>query len=259
MNQYLIKLTVSTEERYLAGRLDDLAQKALQGISVRSDFLDLRQQVLGEAVAVQYADIVWKMDGGYEAAERKRLLLAPVWVDEDAMDNHIQYIQIKPTDKKETSLGHRDYLGAIMNLGIKREKVGDILVQDQEAYCLVDESLTDYLCRQLERVGRSKVITSCIDEEGLCLPQSEPLQINCTISSLRLDAVLAAACKISRSEAADLIEAGRVQINHQVIEKIAASVKENDLLSVRGQGRIRLEAVEGLSRKGRCRVRLSKW
>ncbi|NLF44682.1 MAG: hypothetical protein GX581_01290 [Syntrophomonadaceae bacterium] len=259
MNQYLIKLTVNTEERYLAGRLDDLAQKALQGISVTSDFLDLRQQVLGEAVAVQYADMVWKMDGGYESAERKRLLLAPAWVDDDAMDNHIQYIQIKPTDRKKTSLEHRDYLGAILNLGIKREKIGDILVQEQEAYCLVDASLTDYLCRQLERVGRSRVITSSIEIEELCLPQPKPVPINCTISSLRLDAVLAAACKISRSEAADLIEGGRVQINHQITEKTAVSVKENDLLSVRGQGRIRLEAVEGLSRKGRCRVRLSKW
>ena len=78
MNQYLINLTVNAEERYLVARLDELAQKALQGISVRSDFLDLRQQTLGEAVAVQYADIIWKMDGGFDAAERKRLLLAPV-------------------------------------------------------------------------------------------------------------------------------------------------------------------------------------
>lgn len=259
MNQYLMNLTANMEERYLVARLYELAQKALQGISGRSDFLDLRQQTLGEAVAVQYADIVWKMDGGFEEAERKRLLLSPAWEDEDDMDNHIQYIQIKPTDKKETSLGHRDYLGAIMTLGIKREKFGDILVQEREAFCVVDESLTDYLCQQLERVGHSKVVTDKINREDLRLSESEPTQINCTISSLRLDAVLAAACKISRSEAADLIEAGRVQLNHQVIEKIAASVKLDDLLSVRGLGRIRLDEIGGLSKKGRCRVRISRW
>ena len=259
MNQYLINLTANMEERYLVARLDELAQKALQGISVRSDFLDLRQQVLGEAVAVQYADIIWKMDGGFEAAERKRLLLSPAWEDADDMDNHIHYILIKPTDKKETSLGHRDYLGAIMNLGIKREKIGDILVQEREAYAMVDESLTNYLCQQLERVGHSKVVTEKINGAVLSLPESEPLQINCTIPSLRLDAVLAAACKISRSDAVTLIEAGRVQLNHQVIEKSAAVVKVDDLLSVRGQGRIRLDEVQGVSKKGRYRVRISRW
>ncbi|HNX28931.1 MAG TPA: YlmH/Sll1252 family protein [Syntrophomonadaceae bacterium] len=259
MNQYLINLTVNTEERYLAARLDDLAQQALQGNSVRSDFLDLRQQTLGEAVAVQYADILWKMDGGFDAAERKRLLLGPVWEDEEAMDNHIEYIQIKPTDKNETSLGHRDYLGAIMNLGIKREKFGDILVHEREAFVLVDKSLTDYLCQQLERVGHSRVVTERINREDLRLPKSEPAQINCTIPSLRLDAVLATACKISRSEAAALIEAGRVQLNHQVTEKIAAPIKVDDLLSVRGQGRIRLDEIQGISKKGRYRVRIFRW
>ena len=259
MNQYLINLTVNAEERYPVARLDELAQKALQGISQRSDFLDLRQQALGEAVAVQYTDILWKMDGGFDTAERKRLLLAPVWEDEEAMDNHIEYLQIRPTDKNETSLGHRDYLGAIMNLGIKRENIGDILVHEREAFVLVDKSLTDYLCQQLERVGHSKVITERINREDLRLPESEPAQINCTVPSLRLDAVLAAACKISRSEAAALIEAGRVQLNHQVTEKIAVPVKVDDLLSVRGQGRIRLDEIGGLSKKGRCRVRLSRW
>ncbi len=259
MNQYLINLTVNAEERYLVARLDELAQKALQGISVRSDFLDLRQQTLGEAVAVQYADIIWKMDGGFDTAERKRLLLAPVWEVEEAMDNHIEYLQIKPTDKNENTLGHRDYLGAIMNLGIRREKFGDILVHERDAFVLVDKSLTDYLCQQLERVGHSKVITERISREDLRLPESEPLTINCTIPSLRLDAVLAAACKISRSEATALIESGRVQLNHQVTEKIAVPVKVDDFLSVRGQGRIRLDEVLGVSKKGRYRVRISKW
>jgi RNA-binding protein YlmH len=258
MNQYLINLTVNTEEKYLAARLDDLAQKALQGISVRSDFLDLRQQIIGEAVAVQYEDLLWKMDGGFKGAERKRLLFYPTWVTED-INNHIDYIKITPTDKKVTSLSHRDYLGSIMNLGVKREKFGDILVHDRGAYCIIDRSLTDYLCQHLERVGRSKVITETISREDLQLPQSEPAQINCTIPSLRLDAVLAAACKISRSDAAALIEAGKVQLNHQIIEKTAAPVKADDLLSVRGQGRIRLDEVGGLSKKGRYRVRLSRW
>jgi len=257
MHQYLINLAANTEERLLTARMDELAQKALQGISGRTDFLDLRQQLLGEAVAAQYAEILWRLDGGFEAAERKRLLLAPGW--EDDMDNHIQYIRIMSTDKKGISPGHRDYLGAIMNLGVKREKIGDILVQEREAFAMVDLSLTDYLCQQLDRVGHNKVIAEQINKEDLRLAESEPQLISCTIPSLRLDAVLATACRISRSEATSLIESGRVRVNHQVIEKNAAAIEAEDILSVRGQGRIHVDAIEGLSKKGRYRVRLSKW
>lgn len=257
MNQYILNLTSSSEERYLVAHIDELAQKASQGISMRTGFLDLRQQVLGEAVAVQYADISWKMYGGFEGAERKRLLLSPEW--EYDMDDHIHCIQIKPTDKNETSLGHRDYLGAIMNLGINREKIGDILVKEREAYVMVDEILSVYLCQQLERVGHSRVETARIDRKNLIPPKSEPIQINCTIHSLRLDAVLAAALRISRSEAVSLIEAGWVQLNHQVIEKGAASIKAKDLLSIRGKGRICVDEVGDLTKKGRYRVCLSRW
>jgi RNA-binding protein YlmH len=197
------------------------------------------------------------MDGGFQTAERKRLLFAPSW--DDDIDNHINCIRITSTDKKGISPGHRDYLGAIMNLGVKREKIGDILVQEREAFALVDQSLTDYLCQQLERVGHNKVNTEQMNKEDLHLAESEPQQISCTIPSLRIDAVLAAACRISRSEATSLIEAGRVRLNHQIIEKNAASIEAEDLLSVRGQGRIHVDAIEGLSKKGRYRVRLSKW
>jgi len=258
MNQYLMNLAVNTEEKQLLARLDELARKASQGIAGRSDFLDLRQQVLGEAVAAQYPEIIWQMDGGFEGAERKRLLLAPAWENDD-LDHHIQCLHIKSTDKMGASPGHRDYLGAIMNLGLKREKFGDILVQEREAFVMADRSLSDYLCQQLERVGHSKVVTEAVDMKEPPLPEAAPQQINCTVSALRLDAVLAAACRISRAEAAELIAAGQVRLNHQVTEKNAALLEEEDLLSVRGYGRIRVDKVEGVSKKGRLRVRLSKW
>ncbi len=258
MNQYLLNLAVNAEEKQLLARLDELARKALQGTAGRSDFLDLRQQVLGEAVAAQYGEIVWLMDGGFEGAERKRLLLGPAWENE-ALDHHIQCLHIKSTDKIGSSPGHRDYLGAIMNLGLKREKFGDILVQEREAFIMADRSMSGYLCQQLERVGHGKVVTETVDINDLPLLEAAPQQISCTVSALRLDAVLAAACRLSRAAAAELIEAGQVRLNHQVTEKNASLLEEADLISVRGYGRIRVDAVEGISKKGRLRVRLSKW
>ncbi|MBP1760786.1 MAG: RNA-binding protein [Firmicutes bacterium] len=258
MNQYLLNLAVNAEERQLLARLDELARKASQGTAGRSDFLDLRQQVLAEAVAAQYGEIVWQIDGGFEGAERKRLLLGPAWENDD-LDNQIQCLHIKSTDKMGSSPGHRDYLGAIMNLGLKREKFGDILVQEREAFVMADRSMSAYLCQQLERVGHSKVTTEVIAMKDLQLPEAAPQQITCTVSALRLDAVLAAACRISRAAAVELIEAGQVRLNHQVIEKNASLLEEADLLSVRGYGRIRVDEVEGVSKKGRLRIRLSKW
>lgn len=257
INNYLMNLAANAEERHLIARIDELARKVSQGIESRTDFLDLRQQALGEAVALQYPDLNWIMDGGFEGAERKRLLLFPAW--NEAADSQIQFIRITPADKKETSLGHRDYLGAILNIGIKREKTGDILVREREAYAAVDQSLADYLCQHLERVCHSRVVSEKVDFEAVGLPTIEPMRVGCTIPSLRMDAVLAAGSRISRSEASALIESGRVRLNHQITEKCSAPIKEGDVLSIRGLGRIRLDEVEGLSKKGRFRIQLSKW
>ena len=123
---------------------------------------------------------------------------------------------------------------------------------------MADRSMSEYLCQQLERVGHGKVITEAVGLKDLPFSEAAPQQITCTVSALRLDAVLAAACRISRAAAAELIEAGQVRLNHQLTEKNAFSLKEGDLLSVRGYGRIRVGAVEGVSKKGRLRVRLSK-
>lgn len=257
MNEFLNNLVRNDDEKRLLGRLQGLIVKASHGLAGLSDFLDLRQQDLAGAAAVNGENIKWNLDGGYAEAERKRLTVYPAW-DSDS-DAGIAYIKISHKEYPGQSIGHRDYLGAILNLGLKREKLGDIVVQDQNAFIIVDESMAGFICQQLTRVKHSSVRAEMISKDELVYnpPRLTDLQLN--LSSLRLDAAIAAVFKLSRSQVEGYIERGEARINHLEILKPSAGIKLGDLVSVRGLGRFRLEEIGGLSRKGRQYVKICRW
>lgn len=257
MNEYLRNLARNEDEKRFIARSNELVIRAVQGATVLSDFLDLRQQELVKAVAVNEPLIKYHLDGGYEEAERKRLLLYPDW--EETADAWIACLKIHMQEFQASSLGHRDCLGALMSLGIKREKLGDIAVQDKTAFVFADAGLADYISQQLQRVGNSSVSVNRINPDEFVFHAPEPKMIRVSLASLRLDAAIAAAYNLSRSDVNDLIAAGHVKINQLEVYKAALPVKTGDLISVRGQGRFRLEALGGMSRKNRCWVQLSVW
>lgn len=219
--------------------------------------MDLRQQELARAAAVNESGIGWRLWGGYEDAERKRLVVYPEWEAEG--QDKIACLRISCKDFKDQSIGHRDYLGAVLNLGIKREKLGDIAVQEGKAYLFADLGLADYICQQLERVKNTSVAVESIDMCEFIFQTPELGIVKASLASLRLDAAVAAAFNLSRANVETLIQAGNVKINQMETTKPSAAIKEGDLVSVRGQGRFRLEEVGGLSRKGRYHVQISRW
>ncbi len=256
INDYLNRLARNDDEKRLIGRINELVKKAAHG-SAASDFLDLRQQELAQAVAVNESAVGWDLQGGYEAAERKRLVVYPEW--EINSQAGIACLRISYSEFKNVSIGHRDYLGAVLNLGIKREKLGDIVLQDSNAFLFVDIGLTDFICQNLLRVKHSNVSVEMMEQEAFIF-QSPVLQtIKVSLASLRLDAAVAAAYNLSRSDVDVLIEAGHVKINQLEVNKYSAPIKTGDLVSVRGQGRFRLEVIGGISRKGRYYVEISRW
>ena len=257
MNDYLVKSARNDDEKRLIVRLQELVQKASQGACRQSDFLDLRQQELAQAAAVNESAIGWYLDGGYEEAERKRLVVYPEW--ESEANARIVYLRISHKDFKEQSLGHRDYLGAILNLGIKRERLGDIVVQNGGAFLIVDTDLADYICQQLTRVKHSSVVAEIIPCEDFIFEPPELTTLQLSLASLRLDAAVAAAFNLSRSKIDAIIEGGNVKLNQLEMFKGSAPVKVGDLISVRGIGRFRLEEIGGISRKGRYHVQISRW
>ena len=155
---------------------------------------------------------------------------------------------------KFASPGHRDLLGASMGLGLERETMGDIAMAAwRGSDCAVLFALpevADYIAANLDSAGRASLKVDPVDE----LPELKPpegAELRVTVQNFRLDAVLAAACRLSRSEAQKLILAGLVKLNHVPSLHTDARLDEGDLISARGYGRIKVVAFQGESRRGR--------
>lgn len=195
-------------------------------------------------------------DGGYENAERKLCLFLPPYADAESAasdeDNPLRILKIQ--NKAKAELSHRDYLGALLSLGITRDVLGDIVVNSDTAYLLCHADILPYLLLNFERAGAHPLILQEIAREEIALPEEKGEERNGTVSALRLDALAALAFRISREEAKRKIDAGLAAVNHLATEKPDAVCTEGDLLSLRGHGRARLKKIGGESRKGRIFV-----
>lgn len=233
-------------------RLDELALRAAySGAPAFTRFLEPNMPDLVRAAANRAGAHV-AFYGGFEDAERQ---VAGFYADEppEQADFPVAVLRID-WNAKFAHPGHRDLLGAAMGLGIERETLGDVALGRRNgapcAYLFCLDEVADYVCASFESAGRASVKVSRADETPDILPpEGEHLRL--TVQNERLDAVLAAACRLSRSEAQRLIAAGLVKLNHVPNLHSDARLKEGDLISARGQGRIRVEEFQGESRRGR--------
>ncbi|MBQ8506427.1 MAG: RNA-binding protein [Clostridia bacterium] len=196
--------------------------------------------------------------GGYDGAERR---IAAFYTDEapEAWEYPIACLELK-WNPKYAAPGHRDLLGAVMGLGLERDATGDIAMGAQEgtAYLFCHRDVESYICGNLESAGRASLKVKSFDGVPALKPP-EGVELRVTVSSERLDAVIAAGLRLSRSEAQKLIEAGLVKRSHMIELRGDIHLEEGDLLSIRGHGRMRITAFEGQTRKGRLAVRLFKY
>ena len=199
-------------------------------------------------------------NGGYENAERRMA----AFYDGEAPgpgDYPMQALRIA-WNAKFANPAHRDLLGAVMGLGIERDATGDIAMGEYRgapcAYLFAARDLADYIAANLESAGRAAVKVVPAAEEPKLLPP-EGTEMRVTVQNERLDAVLAAGCRLSRSEAQKLVTAGLVKLNHVVNLRSDARVGEGDLISARGYGRLKVLALRGESRRGRQIVSLFRY
>ena len=155
-------------------------------------------------------------------------------------------------------LSHRSVLGSILGLGIAREKIGDIIINGNNAVVFAIDSVVELILNDLKFVGREKVKTQLIDFLEIIVPEKEEKIIDTTVASLRLDAILSSALGISREKSCDLIESEKVSVNYKLVTSVKKQVIEGDLLSVRGYGRIVLAEVKGESKSGRIKIKINK-
>ena len=156
-------------------------------------------------------------------------------------------------------LTHRDFLGSILGQGLDREKVGDILVGEGSCDIWVFRELSSYLLQNLTGAGRARLRVEEISLSDIEAPEKQVREVRDTVSSLRLDAVLATGFSTSRGKAADLISAGRVELNHRPCVKADRTVSEGDVMTCRGLGKCVLKEVSGLSKKGRTMIVMERY
>ena len=229
---------MNKEELLLQKRLAELSRIAYtREIVTFSEFLNLNELNILHTTPKDMLLSHYKTYGGYGLSERQMAAFLP-----DALYYDYQYpiqiIEISPVNRKfAEELSHRDYLGAVMNLGIERCKLGDILIEDGKAILFAKEELAGYIMEHLTRIRHTTVKTSILSAfEDSYEPRYEELKG--TVASVRLDTVLSLAYPLSRSKITGLIEGARVFVNGKLVTSNGYRLKEGDILSVRKMGRI---------------------
>ena len=244
------------KDEFFLKRIRELANLSYQrDIVTFSDFLNLNEQNMVSSLKQQFPQVVMETFGGYDNAERQMVAFHP-----DALAFTWEYpvdcLKIEPKSLKfAETLTHRDYLGALLNLGVDRSVVGDILVQENTAWFFCINKMTDFFLENLCRVRHTNIlITKVNDPEEFPHPNLE--SINGTCASVRLDSLIALAFKASRSSMVSYIESGQVFVNGKLITSNGYEPKEGDIVSVRGKGRFIFDGVSHQTKKGRCGVRI---
>lgn len=213
-----------------------------------TDFFDPYEVHLGKSILNRFNDITYVEYGGYDSSERKIISVYPSYMDPDSLEQSL--VCLKVTGDLST-LSHKDYLGALLNLGIKREKVGDILVHRDYGYIIVKYEIGDFILYNLDKIGNKNVNITNIPFRDLEIPIVEYKELKKSLTSLRVDLVISEAFNLSRKESMDIIKKGFVKVNWEPIDKPAKEINLADIVSVRGYGRFVLYGIDGLSRKGR--------
>lgn len=217
-------------------------------ITEATDFLDPYERHLAKSILNRFMDINYLEMGGLSTAERKIIVIYPDYLDSSNIPEFLSYIRI--TGSLE-GLSHKDYLGAILGLGVKRSKIGDILVNEAHTSIILKKEVKDFVLLNLDKIGSKKVFVEEITYELLEEPLISYNELKKTLSSYRLDVFISAVYNISRQDSLDLIRSGYVKVNWEPILKSSKELNVGDMVSVRGYGRSILHSVEGVSRKGK--------
>lgn len=239
----------SDKDKLFISKLDDavfLCQKRQKPYFF--SFLSEAEQAQAERYLKSVGFNSYSFFGGYGQSERKVLCLD---FYEDNPEFPISAVQFsfRPADK----LTHRDFLGALMSLGIERETVGDILVEDGRCVVFVKSEIAGYIKSQISKIGRAGVKVGDADLNSL--PKGRGVEEKSVIvSSARLDNIVAAVSGLSREKTKSVILSGGVTLNFIECTNISKTVNEGDTLTIRGKGKFKINGVLGETKKHRIRI-----
>lgn len=217
-----------------------------------TDFMDPYERKLAKSILSQFMDISYKEFGGLDNSERKTIVIYPDYYRHEDIQTPIESLMLKGYID---NLTHRDFLGAILNLGINRDKVGDILIHRSHAQLVVKSEIANFISMNLERIGRERIKVSKIKLSDIQPGEIDYKEKFKTVSSLRLDVIISSVLNISRNDSKKIILTERVKVNWEPIDRIFKELEEGDMISVKGYGRFKLQSIEGISRKGKPQIK----
>jgi RNA-binding protein YlmH len=243
----------SQQDKLLAARIRDAFDGAAAYREKFVGFLDPHEAVEAALCAkklragAQYEACSYAMFGGHDGAERVFFGVFPPYTEVDFSAFPVVAITIS---WRFTKLTHRDFLGALLALGIVRGKIGDIVVGDGNCTVFAEKTVATFIVQNLSKVGAAGV-TTAVCSDGFCLPMAQFREISDTVASQRLDCVVAVLVGCSRSAAVDLISSGLVSVNFEPCCDNASSVDMDATVSIRGHGRFVIDRMGPQTRKGR--------
>lgn len=238
---------------------DDITMAIRQQIPIYTNFFNLAEQRQIERILKNVDDVRYLKIGGYEEAERCIFNIYSIFIDYDIFSyTPIKVLKIS-WNGTYNRVGHRDVLGAILGLGIKREIVGDIIIEEDIAYVFILEDMVNFVVQNLAKVGAASVAVDFLDIGEIDIEAPKLKSINAIVPSLRLDCITSAGFGMSRTKGVSLIKAGRVMLNWEPCTKPAQEIEPGDIITIRGKGRIKYKDIIRMTKKDKLSVEIERY
>lgn len=255
----IIKNIKDKEDKILVSKVLECAEKSyMKDIINYTNFLDPRQLNLCEEI-LQKEKIKYIKVNPYEDADKCILLFLPTYLKYDMVDLNDIYGAIKISLKSTQILKHKDYMGAIYNLGISNENIGDIVVLENKAYIFCTLKVLDFFLFNITKVGRFEVKVEKEDVNSLVNLEKKYEIKNITVKSPRIDLVVSELANISRNKITEKINLGEVVLNYKEEYFKSTNIKEGDILAVRKVGKFKINKFIGYTRKNNLQIEVKKY
>lgn len=248
--------TNNSVDREWLSRCEDFVQSVLKYKSAKfSHFISPHELAVFRTSFRMPADVTYMTYGGALDAERVILGFFPDFSEPENDDFPITPVMIKNL----SGCNHRDVLGAVLGLGIKREMIGDIYFGGEYAVIMCENTAKDYILYNLKTVGRKNVITEECPDDVICEVKHEFREFDVIVASLRLDAIVSAVAGMGRSESSKHILQDNVNVNFTVENNPDKKLNPGDVVSIRHHGRFVVEDIVGKTKKDRTVLRIKKY
>lgn len=248
--------TLTDDDKAWLTRINDIINTVMaQKRPKFTRFCNPRLLLMFERFIKVPATVNFALWGGYQASERKIIGFFPEFAEPDLTLFPMCVLNITNAPDKS----HRDFLGSILNLGIDRDTIGDIIITPDGANVLISDTVAEFVYLNLEKVANRRVHSCTGSLLELSIPERSFDEIKGSVSSLRLDCIVGLLARVSRSGAIALVEKEHVFVNHHAEQSPSFKVIVGDVIAIRGYGKACLAEVHGETKKGRIRITLNKY